>query len=652
MLNVIRKNIKSFYPLAIGLAGVFVLLVFTDFRSLEGTRINPDAATVGNESITFAEFERSYRNAESRYREIYGDAFNADLADQLQLPVQALEALINDRLLIREAERMGLTVSDEELQEEILAVPGLTDGAGNFIGARQYQDLLRANRMTVDDFESDLRDALLIRKLQLALAEVAHVSDAEVELRGREAAERAAIRYFQVPASRYAAEAEPSDEAARAYFEEHGDEFELPERRRVGYLLVSTNTVRAELEVTDDEAQAYYDENPDQFEIPEQVRASHILLLESNERDAEQARALLDRLRGRVEAGEDFAALAREYSDDEATKEAGGDLGYFGRGAMTQAFEDAAFGAASGDLVGPIENQLGPRTGHHLILVHERREGGRQTFEEVGNLIRVQLEATRAEEESKSRIDALHERLADESFAGEDEARELAAAEGLVYASTEPVGEDDAVAGIGRNFNFSSAAFGLETGAWSEPVRIAAGWALLTVLEVLPPRDSAFEEVETDVRDVVRRQKEGELLASALTEARGRVEDGLGMDDAAGEFEATIEESGAFGLREAIGTLGVMPELSREVFALSAGQFGGPVDTPFGAVLFEVTERESFDPALFDPEATRNELLNERNQTMLQSLLQNLREELGVRYTQDFIENFGLAETEAEAAGA
>ena len=647
MLNVIRKNIKSFYPLAIGLAGVFVLLVFTDFQSLEGTRINPDAATLGGDSITFAEFERSYRNAENRYREIYGDAFNADLADQLQLPVQALEALINDRLLIMEAERMGLVVSDEELQEEILAVPGLTDGAGNFIGARQYQDLLRANRLTVDEFEADLRSSLLVQKLQSALSDVAHVSDAEVELRAREAAERAAIRYFQVPASRFAGEAEPSAEEAQAHFDENREEFRLPERRRVGYLLVSTNVVRAELEVTDEEVREYYDGNADQFEIPEQVRASHILLLENGERDAEQARGLLDRLRGRIEAGEDFAELAREYSDDEATKEAGGDLGYFGRGAMTQAFEDAAFGAAAGDLVGPVENQLGPRTGHHLILVNERREGGRQTLDEVSNLIRVQLLATRAEEEAKSRIDRLHERLAGESFAGEEQARELAAAEGLVYASTEPFGEDDAVAGIGRNFNFSSAAFGLEAGGWSAPVRIAAGWSLLSVLEALPPRDSEFAEVEVDVRDVVRRQKEGELLTVALTEARARIEDGLSVEDAAGEFDAVVEESGSFGLREPVGVLGALPELSREVFALSAGQFGGPVDTPFGAVLFEVTERESFDPALHDRDATRNELLAERNLTMLQSLLQRLRDEVGVQYTQDFIENFGLAETEA-----
>jgi peptidyl-prolyl cis-trans isomerase D len=647
MLNVIRKNIKSFYPLAIGLALVFVLLVFTDFQSLDGTQINPVAAKVGREDITFAEFERSYRNAENRYRDIYGDAFTADLADQLQLPVQALEALINDRLLTREAERMGLTVSDEELQEQILSIPVLGDADGNFIGARQYQNRLRANRYTVDEFEAELRTSLLVTKLQTALGEVAHVSDAEVEQRARDAAERAAIRYIQVPASRYAAEAEPSSDETAAFFETNRDDFRLPERRRVGYLLVNTNTVRAELEVTDEEVQQYYDDNAAQFEVPEQVRASHILLLETENRSGEQARALLNDLRRRIEAGADFAALATEHSDDEATSASGGDLGYFGRGAMTQPFEEAAFAAGSGDLVGPIENQLGPRTGHHLIRVHDRREGGRQTLEEVSNLIRVQLLAGKAEEEGRSRIDALAERLGDQSFEGETEARELAAAEGLSFEVTEPFGEDDSVPGVGRNFNFSSETFGLETGAWSQPVRIAAGWALLSLLEALPPRDAEFTEVEADVRETVRRQKERELLTAALTETKLRLDEGLSLDDAANEFDAVVDESGSFGVRRPIGALGAMPDLSRQVFTLSAGQFGGPVDTPFGAVLFEVTERVSFDPAQFDPEATRSQLLSERSLIMLQSVLGRVREELGVSYTQDFIENFGLGETEA-----
>lgn len=647
MLNVIRKNIKSFYPLAIGLAAVFVLLVFTDFQSLDGTQANPIAAKVGREDITFVEFERSYRNAENRYREIYGDAFTADLADQLQLPVQAIEALINDRLLTREAERLGLTVSREELQEEILAIPGLTDAAGNFIGASEYQQLLRSNRYSVDEFEAGLRTSLLVTKLQNALSEVAHVSDAEVEKHARDAAERAAIRYIQVPASRYAAEAEPSADETAAFFEANRDDFRLPERRRAGYLLVNTNTVRAELEVTDEEVQAYYADNSEQFEVPEQVRASHILLLETESRSGEQARSQLNDLRRRIEAGEDFAALATEYSEDEANAASGGDLGYFGRGAMTRQFEEAAFAAGSGDLVGPIENQLGPRTGHHLILIQDRREGGRQTLEEVSNLIRVQLLATKAEEEGRSRIDALAERLGDQPFEGETEARELAAAEGLSFEVTEPFAEDDAVPGVGRNFNFSSEAFGLETGAWSQPVRIAAGWALLSLLEVLPPRDAEFAEVEADVRGALRQQKEGELLTAALAEAKTRLDGGLALDDAANEFDAVVEESGSFGLRQPIGALGAAPELSREVFALSAGQFGGPVDTPFGGVLFEVSERESFDPVGFDPEATRSQLLSERTLTLLQSVIGRLREELGVSYTQDFIENFGLGETEA-----
>jgi len=203
------------------------------------------------------------------------------------------------------------------------------------------------------------------------------------------------------------------------------------------------------------------------------------------------------------------------------------------------------------------------------------------------------------------------------------------------------------VPGSGRNVNFASTAFGLEAGRWSEPVRIASGWALLSLLEVLAPRDAEFAEVEADVRDAVRRQKEGELLTAALTDVRQRVEGGLDLSEAAGEFDAVVQESGTFGLRQPIGALGTVPVLASEVFARSLGQVGGPVDTPFGAVLFEVTERESFDPAGFDPEATRNEILSERNLTLLQSLLARLREDVGVSYTRAFIENFGLEEDPA-----
>ena len=222
---------------------MFVLLVFTDYQNLDPNRSNPVAAEVGRNDITFVEFERSYRNTEAQYREMYGDAFSGELAEQLQLPVQTLENLINERLLVMEAERLGLVVSNEELQAAILDIPGLTDGAGNFIGARQYQDLLRANRFSVDEFESNLKRGLLVQKLQDALREIAHVTDGEVEQRAREDAERAAIRYIRVAANRFADDAAPTDEEAVAHFEQNRADFRLPERRRVGYLLVSTNTV-------------------------------------------------------------------------------------------------------------------------------------------------------------------------------------------------------------------------------------------------------------------------------------------------------------------------------------------------------------------------------------------------------------------------
>ena len=140
--------------------------------------------------------------------------------------------------------------------------------------------------------------------------------------------------------------------------------------------------------------------------------------------------------------------------------------------------------------------------------------------------------------ESRSRIDALHERVDEEPFGGEETALELAAAEGLSFETTEAFAENDLVPGIGRNVNFSSAAFGLEENAWSAPVRIASGWALLALLEVLEPRDAEYAEVEADVRDAVREEKQNDLLFAALSEAHERLTAGASLDDVASDFDA------------------------------------------------------------------------------------------------------------------
>ena len=148
-------------------------------------------------------------------RELYGDRYNADVARQMQLPMQALDRLVARRVLVREAERLGLRPSDDEVRAEILQISAFATPDGGFIGDQQYADILRRNGQTVAAFERSLREDLAVQKLTSAMAQAARVTDAEVERSYRQEAEQAGIRYVLLPAARFTEQVTATPEAVR-----------------------------------------------------------------------------------------------------------------------------------------------------------------------------------------------------------------------------------------------------------------------------------------------------------------------------------------------------------------------------------------------------------------------------------------------------
>ena len=144
MLKVFRDNLKYLSWVLWLVIGVFVLFVFVDFGSTVPGPAPPTevAASVGGDDISYGELQRAYRQTEEAYRQAYGAQFTPELARQLQLPLQVLEQLVRQRLLLEEADRMGLRVSDAELQKTVLRVPVFQDASGNFVGGEQYRQII------------------------------------------------------------------------------------------------------------------------------------------------------------------------------------------------------------------------------------------------------------------------------------------------------------------------------------------------------------------------------------------------------------------------------------------------------------------------------------------------------------------------------
>jgi peptidyl-prolyl cis-trans isomerase D len=644
MLKVFRDNLKYLSWVLWLVIVVFVLFVFVDFGATvpTGSTIpTDDAATVGDMDVTFGEFERSYRQAEETYRQIYGDQFNRELAQQMGLPMTVLDSLVADKILLQEADRMGLRVTDEEVRQAILEYPAFQAASGGFIGEERYRQILRSNGFTVDSFEQMIRTQLLGQMVRDVLSANLFISDDDVLASYKDQVEQAKIRFVQLPASSMADEVVASPEEIAAYFEEHKEELRIPEQRVVDYLLLDQNALRDTLELSEEELFDYYEANPDEFAQEEQIRARHILLQVGSERTEEQAEEQMSAIRGRLEAGEDFAALATELSDDPGSKTQGGDLGFFGRGQMIAEFEEAAFNAQPGEVVGPVKTNFG----YHLIRVEERRDAGRTSFTDAQEQIRSRLLAQRAQDLAESKATELAERIDKEGLTTREALQLLADTEtGVTFLTTPAFSLEDNVPGIGRGTGFSAVAFELDQDEVSEPLRATAGWTILRLAEIREPRIPALDDVRDEVASTVRQEKQMQLATERMVEARQRLDAGGSLDEVAEELGLTVRESGQFGRGGSVAGLGNNPEVASAALALDIGDFAGPLTHENQALLFEVVERQRFDPQEFEAqkEQAREAVRSEKLNRLLASLVTQRRDELGVTYDEQLLQNFNL----------
>jgi peptidyl-prolyl cis-trans isomerase D len=646
MLKVLRENIKYLSWILWVIIGLFVAFIFLDFGAgiggLRGGKLGA-AAKVGSHKITLAEFQRTYRRTTDQYRQALGAQFTPEM--EKRLAMQVLDQLVNRQILLGEARRLGLRTSDEELRERILADPTFKDEAGRFVGDELYRSYLLQTGQTVEGFEQQMREDVVLQKVIDALRSNLWVSDKEVERAYRDQVDKAKIRYVLLPADRFAqAAADVPPGELKAYYNAHKAEMRLPEQREAAYLLVETAKLLPQVNADEAAQRRYYEEHKQEYAQDEQVRARQILTQVNDAQTDEQAKAKIEAARRRIQGGEDFAKVAREVSEDPASKASGGDLGYFGRNSQVKEFEDAAFAAEPGKLVGPIQSSLG----YHLLEVTDKRPAGQRSFEEARGEIAGRLASERVREMAESRARDLAQRL--QADPPKDPAALEALTKGdptLSYALTGKIGQGDPVPGIGPSPMFNSAVFGLEKGQVSDPVQVPRGWAVAYLKDVYPPRVPAFAEVEPRLRLIVGRERAQKLATDQLARAKAS---GKSLEQVAQELGVQVKDSAEFG-RQGIPELGMSPELTRAVFALNPGQTGGPVPAGPGAVLFQVTERKQGSPQEFaaQRQATRERLEQDQLQQVLASLIERRRKELNVQYDRDLLKSLGLAGEEAQS---
>jgi len=519
-----------------------------------------DVATVDGQAITFEAFQQAYQNLEENLRRQFGGALNEEVVKSLRLKEQALNQLVDRILIVKAARKMGLEVTDAELATHITGIPGFQSN-GQF-DRQRYAQILDRLRLTPEAFEVSQREDLLVLKTNDFITRAAKVSEAEVREWYRWQNATVDVDYV-----RFAPEAMPepeaSAEALQAYFEANQTQYRTEPKIDARYIVFRPQDFRNQVKITPDEIKTYYAEHPEEFEVPQTVEARHILIRVAPDADPQTVEAARQRaleVRAKALAGEDFAALAQQYSDG-PSKDKGGDLGTFGRGTMVKPFEDAAFALGAGEISEPVRTDFG----WHIIKVEKQNPARMPSLDEVGDRIRDQLTERRA------RALALEaaEGAFDMSYGGDDL---VAAAQhyGQALSTTGLIARNDPLQGMADATAFKKIAFELAPMQISEVQEINGNFYLIQVTRQVDAAVPPYESVAARVRaDWVREQR----WAQAETEATRYLEELRNGGDWTALNAArklSPQTTGYFPRGGPIPDLGAAPELAAAAFGLTA----------------------------------------------------------------------------------
>ncbi len=368
-------------------------------------------AKVGDSKITRQDFEAAQRQQHEQLRQQLGDRFDAELLDTPEVRNQILDGLITQRALLAQAISHRIAVPDEKLRETIRGIPGLTDADGAF-DLDRYRQLLRAQGKNEAMFESEVRRDIALQALPEAIAQTTFVPASLVDRLLAIGEQTREVRETIVRPADFVDAISPTDEQLAAYYERNAAQFEEPENARVQYLVLSADAVAGQIEVKAEDARAYYEQNKARFTTAEQRRASHILVRVdegADEAQREAARSKAEAIVAKLKEGADFAALAREESQDPGSAASGGDLGFFSADMMVKPFADAAFALGENETSGVVETEFG----FHVIRITDVRPGTQRSFEsarpEIESEIRAQQLSSRFAEAAETFSNLVYE---------------------------------------------------------------------------------------------------------------------------------------------------------------------------------------------------------------------------------------------------
>ncbi|SMC94003.1 peptidyl-prolyl cis-trans isomerase D [Desulfocicer vacuolatum DSM 3385] len=556
MLRLMRENTGS-WIIKVILGLIVLVFVFLGMGSM-GSKTGGQVALVNDVPISMDAFRRSHQNVIEQMRQRFGDNLNDDLLKLLQVEKMAMDRLIEDMLISQEADALELTVSDAELQASLVSIPAFQKD-GKF-DIETYRRVLSLNRLSPEAFEPSHRETLRQNRVRELVLKNIKVTDPEARAWYRDNETKVSLNYLFSDPDTFQ-ELTPTADQIQAYYEKNKAIYQSKPRVTVQYLSFSVDDFKGKAAISKDQVEAYYLANKDEFFSPAKVDASHILFRVAEDADdaavdaaKKQAREVYDK----AVAGEDFAQLAKTYSQD-MSKDNGGYLGSFEKDDMVKPFGDKAFSMAVNEISEPVKTMFG----WHIIKVNGRTEASTRSMEDATPDIEKKLENV----DLKSLAYTAASTAFDAVIDGDDleQAGLIAGATVLEKGPFDATGPKE----MGENAPaFASVALSLPVGEISDVKEVEDTFYIIKPIDRDEPEDLPLETVKDKVVMAVKKELQDKKAKEAAQAWLDDAGPGKDLKTLADLKSLPLKSTAFFGKKETIPELGQSPDIVEAAFQL------------------------------------------------------------------------------------
>ncbi len=625
MLDIIRKNAGSWLIKFI-LGAIVLVFVFWGVGSFTSSRMDV-VATVNGEKILLSTYRQAYNNTVDRYSKMFGGQIPEAFMKQLNLKQQVLDSLVDQTLILQEAARLGIVVSDQEVQDVIMHIKAFQKNG--VFNKDYYRRALNNARMSPAGFEANVRQGIEREKFTAMLNAGLYVPETEAKEHYMYNNQEINISYAMITSGECSSDVNATDPDISAWYETHKERFMTKPRIKLRYLLFSKAKIAADANVTGAEIASYYENNPSEFQEPETRKASHILLRIPQGADqgvVDEKKKEIEKIREEIISGADFAAVAKEKSEDPGNAKKGGDLGMVKRGMMVKPFEQALFAMKEGEISQPVRTIFG----WHIIKLDKITPAQKEPLEQARNRIEKTLRKKQAARLIWEKANKAYDMIIE--LGGLDA---LADQEKLKIHTTDLFDETSVPAVLGANPSVKQAIFALQEGELSSLFEVPDGVLVAEVEKKIAPHIPELSKVKARVKRLVTDEKAAELcekraeqlLETAKTET---------LAAAASKFSLKVMETGFFKRTDTTGG----GKLPATVIKAAKGLFQGkkyPDNVIKNGSVFYVLEFKAEKPALitgFEKEKKNisEDLLKNKQQMLLDTWLTDQRKQAEIEY--------------------